>query len=609
MCLPENKVKLEYLIEFGDWLPDPMMAVNENWEVIAWNSAMEKFTGLDRKNILGRSGKKLFIPFDSGKKHLLISIKADKSNNAEHCMHQTKKETTSFLCEAHHQGVKNGQGIHIWERVSFIYEKGRFIGAVETIHDITNLNSGQYCHIDSECKKLYEKLQESERKFEYLFNYASDAIFIHDLEGNFLEVNDVACKRLGYSKGELLRMGPKDIDTDEYAAQFPERINEIIKNGKAIFETAHKKSDGTVIPIEVSSKIIEFEGQKAVLSIARDITDRKEAERKLEKAMEKLRESEQKYRSIFETAASFIWIINKNGMIIDCNNQVQRVLGYTTQELIGRNTNEVIAPTHIFKARRSFVRLFKQGHKYNTELKMVRKNGEEIYVNINSAALKDQQGNYEKAICIINDVTEQKKIEEELKISNKKLKKNTQAIFKTIGRIVEFRDPYTAGHQQRVAELAAEIARQMKLPEEKVEGIYFAGLIHDVGKIYVPSEILTKPGRISDIEFEIIKKHPQIGNEILRDMDFSWDIADIVLQHHERIDGTGYPFGLKADEILIEAKILAVADVFEAMSSHRPYRPSLGKDAAIKELCDHSGTKYDEKVVRACLTVIKKIDF
>jgi len=140
---------------------------------------------------------------------------------------------------------------------------------------------------------------------------------------------------------------------------------------------------------------------------------------------------------------------------------------------------------------------------------MVRKNGEEIYVNINSTALKDKQGNYEKAICIINDVTEQKKIEEELK-------KNTQAIFKTIGRIVEFRDPYTAGHQQRVAELAAEIARQMKLPEEKIEGIYFAGLIHDVGKIYVPSEILTKPGRISDIEFEIIKKHPQIGNEILR---------------------------------------------------------------------------------------------
>ena len=171
---------------------------------------------------------------------------------------------------------------------------------------------------------------------------------------------------------------------------------------------------------------------------------------------------------------------------------------------------------------------------------------------------------------------------------------------------IELRDPYTAGHQRRVAELARAIAREMGLPEERVQGIYVGALVHDLGKIAVPAEILSKPGRLSEAEFNLIRQHPRVGYEILKPVPFPWPVAQMVLQHHERLDGSGYPQGLKGDDISLEARILAVADVVEAMSSHRPYRPALGRRRAMEELLRERGRLYDPEVVRACLTVLRK---
>jgi len=166
---------------------------------------------------------------------------------------------------------------------------------------------------------------------------------------------------------------------------------------------------------------------------------------------------------------------------------------------------------------------------------------------------------------------------------------------------VEARDPYTAGHQRRVSELAAAIALEMGLPEEQVNGIHLAAMIHDVGKIHIPAEILSKPGKLNDIEFMLVKTHPQSGYDILKGVKFPWPIADIILQHHERMDGSGYPQGLKDGEILLESRIMAVADVVEAMSSHRPYRPALGIMAALSEIDRGRRSVYDPEVVDACL--------
>jgi len=190
-----------------------------------------------------------------------------------------------------------------------------------------------------------------------------------------------------------------------------------------------------------------------------------------------------------------------------------------------------------------------------------------------------------------------------------KTKRAMDATIETMSKIVEAKDPYTAGHQQRVSQLTIAIAKELNFSEDKIEGIRIASLIHDIGKIGLPTEILSKPTKLSDIEFSLIKEHSQIGYDILKFIDFSYPVANIVLQHHERLNGSGYPHHLKGDEVLLEARIIGVADVVEAMSSHRPYRPALGIDKALEEILKNRGILYDPEAVDACLKLFKEKGF
>jgi response regulator RpfG family c-di-GMP phosphodiesterase len=193
--------------------------------------------------------------------------------------------------------------------------------------------------------------------------------------------------------------------------------------------------------------------------------------------------------------------------------------------------------------------------------------------------------------------------------STRKLRSNMLDFVTAIAATVEIRDPYTAGHQRRVANLAVAIAKELALPEEQIEGLMLASVVHDIGKIRIPAEILSKPGRLDEWERGIIVQHPQSGYDILQSIDFPWPIARIVLQHHERLDGSGYPQALKGDDIILEARILAVADTVEAMASHRPYRPGLGLPMALDEIRRGSATLYDPGVVDACLRVCHSGEF
>jgi len=197
----------------------------------------------------------------------------------------------------------------------------------------------------------------------------------------------------------------------------------------------------------------------------------------------------------------------------------------------------------------------------------------------------------------------------ELKESEKKLRTSLLDSITALAATVEMRDPYTAGHQRRVAQLAVAIAKDLQLPEEQIEGIHLASVVHDVGKIRVPAEILNKPGRLTALEFSLIKEHAQNGHEILKTINFPWPIAQIVLQHHERLDGSGYPQALKSDQILLEAKIIAVADVVESMMSHRPYRPGFGLDAALDEIELNKGKFFDSAVVEVCIKLFREQGF
>jgi len=195
---------------------------------------------------------------------------------------------------------------------------------------------------------------------------------------------------------------------------------------------------------------------------------------------------------------------------------------------------------------------------------------------------------------------------EKLKNSYKKSQLILDGIVKTLSKIVETRDPYTSGHEDQVAKIACKIAKEMKLTEEQILSIYISATLHDIGKISVPSEILTKPSVLTNLEREIIKTHCKVANDILANIEFPYPVAEIIYQHHERMDGSGYPRGLKGDDIALEARIIGVADVIDAMASYRPYRPALGVDAAIEEITKFRGVTYDPSVVDACLKIYKR---
>ncbi|GEM_PF-148293 len=242
-------------------------------------------------------------------------------------------------------------------------------------------------------------------------------------------------------------------------------------------------------------------------------------------------------------------------------------------------------------------------------LRWIRKDGTEIWAEQRNTPLYDDSGRLVALEGIARDITARRQMENERKRIGESLQHALVQTIQAIAITIEKRDPYTAGHQQRVAELAVAIAREMALGDERTEGLRLGALIHDIGKIYVPAEFLNRPGHLSDTEFTIIQSHPVMGHDIVKGIEFPWPVAEMVVQHHERLDGSGYPEGLKGDEILLEARILSVADVVEAMASHRPYRAALPLEEALAEIERFRGIRYDPVVVDACLKLFREDGF
>jgi len=336
--------------------------------------------------------------------------------------------------------------------------------------------------------------------------------------------------------------------------------------------------------------------KKFIYGICRDMTEFRKAEKTIE-------ESSKRYRLLFERNLAGVFRSSISGILLECNDAFANILGYdSANEIIGTPVYKFYKDESDRKAL--IISLTEQGFLRNYELPLKKKNGEIIWVLENVSIIEEEGQKILEGALI--DITERKIIEEHLKESVNKLQKTTEGIIEAMTKAIEIRDPHTAGHERRVGKLAKAIAEEMGLEEEKVHSIYLTGLIHDIGKIYVPAEILTKPGTLTEIEYKLIKVHPEMGYKILEKIEFSWPISKIILQHHERLDGSGYPLGLKNDEICLEARILAVADVIEAMASHRPYRSSPGLEFALKEIIENSGKLYDSKVVEATINVFKK---
>lgn len=293
----------------------------------------------------------------------------------------------------------------------------------------------------------------------------------------------------------------------------------------------------------------------------------------------------------------------KTGKVI-VNDRWAGLVGYAVDELAPITIDtwrRLVHPSDLVRAERAEELHFSGATpSYRAEIRMRHKDGHWVWVDtMGQVTERDAAGLPVRMTGTHIDATERNVSEQALRESHSKMEHMVHDVAESMGRVVEARDPYTQGHQQRVAGLARQIADRMGLEEDEVDAIEMAGLLHDVGKLHVPAEILTKPGQLSEAEFALIREHPQQGYDILKDISFPWPIADMVLHHHERMDGSGYPQGLPAADIPMAARILAVADVVEAMASHRPYRPSLGLEEAIGEVRGRPEA-YDATVVAAC---------
>ena len=452
----------------------------------------------------------------------------------------------------------------------------------------------QNIQVYQEKAKISDALRISEERHRLIIDYSLDMIYTLDADGRFLFVSPASQRIMGYKPSEMEGrtfrefVHPNDAATVEYT------LKDFIETGRFTpgFEYRAKHSSGVWRWHTTSgNRVLTDDGSFLYfVGITHDITERRQI-------AESLKTLTLRYEAMLAAIPDIIIEVDENKVYTWANPAATEFFG---EDVIGKeasfffveeqDTYDVVDP--LFKGNENVIYV---------ESQQRRKDGEKRLLAWWCRVLKDNNGNITGALSSARDITESKLSEEKLLKSYASLKKTLNDSINTMVKIVELRDPYTAGHQQNVAALATAIAVEMKLEETRIEHLRTAAVIHDIGKMYVPSDILSKPGKLSEIEFSLIQTHARNGYDIVKGMDFPSDVAQVVLQHHERLDGSGYPNGIRGEEILLEAKIVAVADVVEAMASDRPYRPAKGIDQALAEIAENRGRLYDPAVVDACL--------
>lgn len=485
-----------------------------------------------------------------------------------------------------------GEERWIWEQGRGIFlENGKLFAIEGVIIDITEHKHGK------------KKLEDRERFLSDIFMSIQDGLSILDMELNIVRVNPVMEKRYSYSlpligkkcyEAYYGRKKPCEGCPSLRTIQTGESFNEVVPYLWPGGETAGWLELRSFPLIDTATGNI-----KGVIEYARDITERKRAEVEIS-------EWKHRYELIVVSSDQLVYEYDTSCGSILWGGSLQQVLGYTLSEMSGgiNQRIEMIHPEDRSKVL-GFLDAFQKNFvPFDAEYRLRKKNGSYVWVHDRGFLIFDSTGKAARILGVIQNISERKNTEEELRLSVEKLKRDMEGTIQALAITSEIRDPYTSGHERRVAQLACVIAKEMDFSDFQVEGVRVAGILHDIGKISVPAEILSRPGKISEPELSLIKLHPQVGYEILKNVDFSWPVPLIILQHHERVDGTGYPLGLCGDNIRLEAKIIGVADVVEAMASHRPYRPALGIAKALEEISEYRGTLYDDKVVDVCIKII-----
>lgn len=438
------------------------------------------------------------------------------------------------------------------------------------------------------------EIEERQKYLEGVLTAARDAIVVLDSNHRIVEWNPGAESLFGYSRNEVLGQNIDELVTNPDIRQDAIEFTRAVLSGKEVLpvETVRYRKDGSPVEVIVTGSPIQMgDALIGAVAVYTDITERKQAK-------EEIHQLNQYLENIIDNTNMWVNVLDEQANIVLWNKAAVAISGYSREEVVGHDKIwEWLYPdeeyrNEVTKTAAAVI----EGRERHTddETTIWCKDGQTKVIAWNDRSLVDEKGKTIGSTAIGRDITERKE-------ATKKLRTMLEGVIQVIMATTETRDPYTAGHQERVTALACVIAKEMGLPDGQIEGLRFAGLIHDIGKIGIPAEILSKPTKLSEIEFSLIKTHPQVGHDVLKTIDFPWPVAGIVFQHHERMDGSGYPQGIKGDKIILEARILSVADVMEAMASHRPYRPAVGIDEALEQIQKNKGTLYDPEVVNACL--------
>jgi PAS domain S-box-containing protein/putative nucleotidyltransferase with HDIG domain len=471
----------------------------------------------------------------------------------------------------------------------------------------------------TERKQADDALKASEAQYRLLSEHITDTVWLMDMNLLTTYQSPSVQRVRGFTLQEIEEMPLEKHLTPESlkiaTAVFLEEMAKIeadpAYNFTRTLELEFYRKNGAIFWSENTFSLIRDENGRplSILGEGRDITDRKHSE-------EALQRSEAQYRLLSEHMTDTIRLMDMDLKTVYLSPSAEKQRGFTHQEILELPLDKQLTPESLRLAIEIFseeIPRVKADPDHNPihilDLEYICKDGTTVWAESKFSVIRDENGKPVSILAEARDITERRLAEDKLAKSYASLKKTLDDAINTMVKIVELRDPYTAGHQQKVAELATAIAREMKLEDSRIEQLRMAAVTHDIGKMYVPSDILSKPGRLSNIEFGLIKTHSQSGYAIVKGMDFPCSVADAVLQHHERLDGSGYPGGLKGEDTILEAKILAVADVIEAMASHRPYRPALGIDKALEEISENKGSLYDPDVVDACLELFNSGKF
>ena len=459
----------------------------------------------------------------------------------------------------------------------------------------------------TERKRAEVALCESEERFRRLFEQSMDAIWLVNRDGSHSEANQAWLDLFGYSREELASMNAVQLyENPDDREDFVRRMEE---NGFVKDEVRYRRKDGTVFDCERHALAVK-DGTGAVVrfqGVMRDVS-----------VLKRAREEERRQRifaeALMETSPACIVVFGADRRIVFANAETDRVLGLPRDQVVGMTCGQGfrlydLSGAPLPEGEQPPCRVFlSETPVYSLDYVFDSPTGKRV-LSISAAPVYDENGAVSQVVATIEDVTARKQREREREQALERLERAMEATVRAVSTAVEMRDPYTAGHQTRVTRLACAMAAEMGMGADSIHVLAMAGQVHDLGKLRIPAEILAMPRQLTAVEYRLMQEHPQASYDLLKGIDFAGPVADVAYQHHERLDGSGYPRGLKGEEMLPESRVLAVADVFEAMSSHRPYRAALGADAALEELQEKSGSLYDPAAVDACVRLIREKGF